>query len=258
MKIVLNFLSIVLLFLCLRIRVTRAVLPVNATPEYVHPCRKADPELNDCIRTTLNHLRPYVLEGIPEINVPSIEPLIIQKMQMENGHGPVRMRGIFSNMTIHGGGNYTILSVKSDLNKYRVDFGIFLPYIEVTGNYDVNGNVLLLPVRSRGEFWAAFSNVTAVAKLYGIEVTKDGVKFMKTDRLGIGFKLQKPLFRIKDVINRNNVIGEAMNVFLNENANEIIEEMKPAASQAIGKHFKNFLNTAFLQIPLKVWLKDYE
>lgn len=51
-------------------------------------------------------------------------------------------------------------------------------------------------------------NVTAVAKLYGIEIAKDGVKFMKTDRLGIGFKLQKPLFRIKDVINRNNVIGK--------------------------------------------------
>ncbi len=51
-------------------------------------------------------------------------------------------------------------------------------------------------------------NVTAVAKLYGIEVAKDGVKFMKTDRLGIGFKLHKPLFRIKDIINRNNVIGE--------------------------------------------------
>lgn len=56
-------------------------------------------------------------------------------------------------------------------------------------------------------FLTTLANVTAVAKLYGIEVTKDGVKFMKTDRLGIGFKLQKPLFRIKDVINRNNVIG---------------------------------------------------
>jgi len=52
--------------------------------------------------------------------------------------------------------------------------------------------------------------------------------------------------------------GEAMNIFLNENSAEIIEEMKPAASQAIGKHFKNFLNNAFLQIPLKVWLKDSE
>lgn len=60
----------------------------------------------------INLLRIPIFAGIPEINVPSIEPLIIQKMQMENGHGPVRMRGIFSNMTIHGGGNYTILSVK--------------------------------------------------------------------------------------------------------------------------------------------------
>lgn len=47
-----------------------------------------------------------------------------------------------------------------------------------------------------------------------------------------------------------------MNQFLNENAIEIVEEMKPAAAQAISKHFKNFLNGAFLQIPLKVWLKD--
>lgn len=47
-----------------------------------------------------------------------------------------------------------------------------------------------------------------------------------------------------------------MNQFLNQNAPEIINEMKPAAAQAISKHFKNFLNAAFLQIPLKVWLKD--
>lgn len=50
--------------------------------------------------------------------------------------------------------------------------------------------------------------------------------------------------------------GEAMNIFLNQNAAEIIEEMKPAASASIGKHFKSFLNAAFLQIPLKVWLTD--
>lgn len=47
-----------------------------------------------------------------------------------------------------------------------------------------------------------------------------------------------------------------MNQFLNQNADVIIEEMKPAAAQAISRHFKNFLNSAFLQIPLKVWLKD--
>lgn len=46
-----------------------------------------------------------------------------------------------------------------------------------------------------------------MAKLYGVKVVKDGVEFVKTDRIGIGFKLEKSLFRIKDFINRNNVIG---------------------------------------------------
>ncbi|XP_050541636.1 circadian clock-controlled protein daywake-like [Daktulosphaira vitifoliae] len=235
---------------------TDAVLSVNATPEYIHQCHRTDPQLNSCIKQIFNHLRPYIVNGIDELSVPPIEPLLIPKMQMENGHGAVRVRAILSNMTIHGASNYTVLNVRSDLNKLRVDLGIFIPHLEATGNYDVNGNVLLLPVRSRGDFWASFDNVTALAKLYGVEVKKDGVTFMKTERLGVGFKLESSDFKIKDYINRQNVIGEAMNVFLNENSAEIIEEMKPAASQAIGKHFKNFLNTAFLQIPMKVWLKD--
>lgn len=47
-----------------------------------------------------------------------------------------------------------------------------------------------------------------------------------------------------------------MNQFLNTNADEIIAEMKPAANVAIGRHFKAFLNAAFLRLPLKVWLPD--
>lgn len=60
-------------------------------------------------------------------------------------------------------------------------------------------------------------NVTALAKLYGIEVKKEGVKFMKTDRLGIGFKLEKSDFKIKDSINMQNVIGTE-NVLLSKGA----------------------------------------
>lgn len=51
------------------------------------------------------------------------------------------------------------------------------------------------------------------------------------------------------------ILGEAMNQFLNNNAAEIIEEMRPAASIAISKFFQSFLNSAFTKIPLDVWLK---
>lgn len=50
--------------------------------------------------------------------------------------------------------------------------------------------------------------------------------------------------------------GEAMNQFLNQNADEIIKEMKPAASQTIARYFKDFLNAAFLKVPIEVWLRN--
>ena len=47
-----------------------------------------------------------------------------------------------------------------------------------------------------------------------------------------------------------------MNQFLNQNADEIIKEMKPAASQTIARYCREFLNAAFLKIPIEVWLRD--
>ncbi|BES97648.1 Haemolymph juvenile hormone Hypothetical protein protein (JHBP) [Nesidiocoris tenuis] len=233
-----------------------AALSVDATPPYIKPCRKSDPELNQCIKHSFEHLRPYLIKGIPEIKLQSIEPLRIPKMVMDNGHGAVRVRAQFSNITVIGATNYTILDVKGNVTTYKIELALSIPRIETTGSYEVNGNVLLFPVRSRGDFWAFFSNITGSGKIYGKEVIKNGVRFMKTEKLLVDFKLTKSKFKIKDHLNGHNVIGEAMNQFLNQNSNEIIEEMKPGATAAIGKHFKNFLNGAFLQIPIPVWLKD--
>nr|CAD7594824.1 unnamed protein product [Timema genevievae] len=194
--------------------------------------------------------------GIPEIDVPPIEPMNIPRMAMENGNGAVRIRAVFSNMTAHGASNYTVLSLKTDLDDYRIDMGLEIPRIEALGKYDVSGNILLFPVRSRGEFTAIFQDVTAVAKLHGKEVTMDDKKYMKVEKLLVDFTLGKSHFRIRDFLNGGNVLGEAMNQFLNQNANEIIKEMKPAAAHSIGRHFKEFLNTAFLKIPINVWLLD--
>lgn len=61
----------------------------------------------------------------------------------------------------------------------------------------------------------------------------------------------------RQLISKNNfhiILGEAMNQFLNNNAVEIIDEMKPAAIKAISTYFKTFLNSAFSKIPMDAWL----
>ncbi|XP_044752566.1 circadian clock-controlled protein daywake-like [Coccinella septempunctata] len=227
------------------------------TPEYIIPCYKSDPELNKCVTNTFNHLRPYLINGIKDINVPSIDPFKIERIVIENGQGPFRIRASFFNVTAGGASNYSIQSVNADVDRYTIELGVKLPRIEIRGKYDVNGNVLLFPVRSKGDFWAIFLDIDAAAKIYGKEIkNKEGVRFMKIDKMFVDFRFSKSRFRIKDIINHGNVIGEAMNQFLNNNSEEIIKEMKPAATTAIAKHFKTFLNAAFLRLPLKVWLPD--
>ncbi|GBP93151.1 Protein takeout [Eumeta japonica] len=144
---------------------------------------------------------------------------------------------------------------RSDVRKLRIDMGLLLPRIEITGRYEVSGQVLLFPVRSQGDFWAAFMDVAAIVKIFGKELEKENVKYMSADRLLVDFKLKSARFKVRDTVNHGSVIGEAMNQFLNNNAPEIIEEMRPAASVSIAKHFQAFLNAAFTKIPIDVWLK---
>ncbi|KAM3960137.1 protein takeout-like [Aphomia sociella] len=225
------------------------------TPEYILPCSRSDPQLNACIKNSFNHLRPYLARGLPDIGVPPVEPLKIDRLVMENDAGPVRVTAAFTNITVVGPSNYTITKIRSDLNKLRIDMGVVLPRIEITGRYEVSGQVLLFPVRSQGDFWAAFIDVAAIGKVFGKEIERDGVKYMTADRLLVDFKLRNSRFKVRDTVNFGSVIGEAMNQFLNNNAPEIIEEMRPAACLSIAKHFQAFLNAAFTKIPIDVWLK---
>ncbi|CAH0722890.1 unnamed protein product, partial [Brenthis ino] len=223
-------------------------------PEYLLPCSRSDPELDNCIKGSFNHLRPYLARGLDDLDVPPVEPLFIDRLAMENDAGPVRVRATFSNITVVGPSNYTVTKIRSDLKKLRIDMGLMLPRIEVTGHYEVSGQVLLFPVRSQGDFWASFNDVVAIVKIFGKEIVREAVKYMSADRMQVDFKLKSARFKVRDTVNHGSVIGEAMNQFLNNNAAEIIDEMRPAASAAIAKHFKTFLNAAFERIPIDVWL----
>lgn len=226
------------------------------TPEYIIPCYKADPNINNCLQNTFNHLRPYLVKGLEDINVPSIDPFKLDRMVIENGQGPLKVKASFYNVTAVGAQNYTVQRINADVDKYVIEIGFKFPRMDIRGKYDVNGNVLLFPVRSKGDFWAIFLDIEAATKIFGKEFTKNDVRYMMVDKMLVDFRLKKSRFRIRDIVNHGNVIGEAMNNFLNQNSEEIIAEMKPAAKASIARHFKGFLNDAFTQLPLKVWLPD--
>lgn len=225
-------------------------------PKYIQPCSRSDPQLNSCIKNSFNALKQNLPTGIPELGVPPIEPLEIDELIMENNAGAVRIKARFSNIVVYGASNYSVRDVRNDIKNLRIDMSLGIPRVEVTGKYDVVGNVLLLPVQSRGNFWAEFSNISAIAKIFGEERFKGDKSFMHINKLGIDFTMKNAKFKVEDKLNLQSVLGDAINQFLNTNSKELIQEMRPTASKSIAKVFKEILNTAFSKVEMKEWLLD--
>lgn len=49
------------------------------TAEYVKQCSKSDLKLKICLIEALHHLRPYLRIGIPDIELPSVEPFRVSE-----------------------------------------------------------------------------------------------------------------------------------------------------------------------------------
>lgn len=54
-------------------------------------------------------------EGLPELDIPSMEPLRINQLAMENNAGNIRIKALFSDILAYGASNWTVKEVRSDI-----------------------------------------------------------------------------------------------------------------------------------------------
>lgn len=80
--------------------------------EYIHVCKRTDPQVSKCIRESIEVLRPRLVKGIPEINVPGMEPLHISDIVIANGDGPSSFRAILKNVKVYGASDFKINKLK--------------------------------------------------------------------------------------------------------------------------------------------------
>ncbi|KAL6428580.1 hypothetical protein ACFW04_007896 [Cataglyphis niger] len=87
-------------------------LSSDSSPEYVKQCSRTDPKLVHCLIDALHHLRPYLSVGIPEIELPSVEPFRMDELTLSltggvNGY-KIQLRDLY----IKGASNFTVEDIK--------------------------------------------------------------------------------------------------------------------------------------------------
>lgn len=88
-------------------------------------CHRNDPNLNECVKRSIDLLRPYLKAGVPAFQIPPCEPLRVPRIEISQSSGPVSIRSTFTDIEVQGGTSFILKSVKyvkSGQIKRRVKF----------------------------------------------------------------------------------------------------------------------------------------
>ncbi|CAG9861419.1 unnamed protein product [Phyllotreta striolata] len=221
-------------------------------PSFIKVCHQSDANLPTCIKKSVEELRPLLVKGIPDLDIPSVEPLNISEVVIDQGSGSVSLRSVYKNIQVHGPSKFVIKDIKVDLEKDKMRIKLWLPELEVTCNYSIDGKILMMPISGAGKSTAKYSNIEATITLRAERVKKGEEIYYNVTDFYVNFDIGDAKIHLDDLFNGDKDLGEAMNVFLNDNWRQIASEIKPVLEDNIAMIFKKFANKIFHKYPRNV------
>lgn len=226
-------------------------LSVGSNPEYVKQCSRSDPKLKACLIDALHHLRPYLSVGIPEIELPSVEPFRMDELTLSltggtNGY-KVQLRELF----VRGASNYTVDDIKLGSPFEAI---VRMPALILDAHYSSSGVLIILPASGNGTFHARFEDVKALVKGTVSTKERDGKTFLNVDNLDVALEVKNVHMRVRKIFNNNRILTEATNLFLRENGQEVLKVMEPQLKRKLSVLFAGIVNQLLRHVPVEVFL----
>lgn len=127
-------------------------------------------------------------------------------------------------------------------NAQRFDFDLLLPILNAEGNYELNGNLLSLPLKGNGPFVGNFTNFMAFVKVefepYQ-NAEQDNIQFLRVKTLQVKVKVGKGKLKLYNLFNGDKTIGDVVNETINNNFEAFATELIGPIEKALEKKFLN-------------------
>lgn len=211
---------------------------LEEVPDFLHVCHKNDPQLIDCMTKSVEFLRPYLSAGIPEMDVPSIEPLELGDLLVSESSVSNGLRITAKDIKAFGPSNFKITRLGVSEYGQEYHFDIALPHLYVTGIYTVNGQILLLPIKGTGKFTGNFTNCIGSTKVFFNKNIANEDDYILIKKIEIKIKVGRGSLKLNNLFNGDKVLGDAINEVINQNFEIVSEDIIPLIEKALQRTFK--------------------
>lgn len=210
-------------------------------PDYITKCPEKDPNLEKCVANLVEKIRPHLKEGIPELGVPKMEPLIIPEVHFSRGD---LFKAVGKNVVVYGGTNFKVRDLKLDMQKNVFLLSVFLPKITFEADYDVNA-LIIVPIKGRGPMTGNATKIVGDALLKGKRYKKDGETYLKFVNLDLNIDIGDYNMKLRNLFNGNKALNDNVNFVINDNKEELKRDLKPLVQTVISKLILDLVNSIF-------------
>lgn len=85
------------------------IILITFAAEFLHICHVHEPQYETCIIKSINDLKPYLKVGVPEYNIPSLEPLLLNKLSVSPTNS---LKLLGTDIQVYGASNFEVTKVK--------------------------------------------------------------------------------------------------------------------------------------------------
>lgn len=79
---------------------------------YIHVCKASDPDISNCIIKSVNSIRSYLKTGIPDLEVPPLEPLLLDEIKLRRGPTSAQIDANITDLQVWGPTSFEIVELK--------------------------------------------------------------------------------------------------------------------------------------------------
>ncbi|XP_003398034.1 uncharacterized protein LOC100646546 [Bombus terrestris] len=222
-------------------------------PPYIHICGMKNPNLDDCITKSVDGIAKKLAAGIPELNVPPTDPMLIGDMVLID---TANFKATGSNVTLTGILTYHINRLHLDLEKQQVDIDLDLDEAKIDGNYNISIRILI-PINGKGPLTFTTNNANAKIKMLYNLVEHAGKQYVYFSSLTTHLDIKDYTIKYEPE-NFDETLRDAFREAIGHNNREILEMTRPNLEKAISQRCLEISNKICKHFPYDELLPDRE
>ncbi|XP_060533110.1 protein takeout-like [Cylas formicarius] len=217
-------------------------------------CKMEDDQcLAKAIEDGIKQLQP----GMPEFELPPLDPLKIDKLVLGRGTGAVHLVQNYRNIELLGMTQLTVPKAHFDAEKKILTFTTVHPNITQKAEYSADGQILVLQVYGHGRSTITFSNCRLDVQVRFKTVKKNDETFYKiSDFRTHLIELDNLALNFENLFDGNKLLGDNLNKVINEEWRVLFEDVVDEVDKQYSAVELKYAQKLFDRLPVKYIFAD--